>query len=88
MIAFGEAGYAAADIDDDAGPFMAEDRRKQALGIGARQGECIGMADPGRLDLDQHLAVFWTVELHRLDRQFLSGLMRHRCPRLHQPLRE
>src|SRR5579862_2081965 len=48
--------HAGADIDDDAGALVAEDRRKQPLGIRARQGELIGVADAGRLDLDQNLA--------------------------------
>jgi hypothetical protein len=56
-------GYARADIDDDAGALMAEDRRKQPLGVGARQGEFVGVADAGRLDLDQHLAGARAVEL-------------------------
>jgi hypothetical protein len=35
---------------------MAEDRREQALGVGAGQGEFVGVADAGGLDLDQNLA--------------------------------
>ena len=54
---------ALADIDDDAGALMAEDGRKQALRIGARQREFVGVADAGRLDLDQHLAGARAVEL-------------------------
>jgi hypothetical protein len=72
MIAFLEAGHPRPDIDDDAGPLMAEDRRKQPLRIGARQRVGIGVADPGRLDFDQHLARFGAVEPHRLDRQGLT----------------
>jgi len=32
---------------------MAENRREQSFGIGAGQGEFVGVADPGRLDFDQ-----------------------------------
>ncbi|GCA53576.1 hypothetical protein KGO5_06047 [Sinorhizobium sp. KGO-5] len=35
---------------------MTEDRREQPLRIGPRQREIVGMADAGRLHLDQHLA--------------------------------
>ena len=63
MIALLHAGDAAADIDHDARAFMAEDRRKQSFGIGARQGEFIGVADAGGLDLDQHFAFARSLEL-------------------------
>ena len=49
-------GHARADFDDDAGALVAEDRREQAFGIGARERELVGVADAGRLDLDQHFA--------------------------------
>lgn len=48
-------GDARADIDN-AGALVAEDRREEAFRAGARQGEVIGVADAGRLHLDQHLA--------------------------------
>jgi len=63
MIALLQAGDAAADIDHDSCALMAEDRRKQPFGIGARQGEFIGMADAGGLDLDQHFAFARPLEL-------------------------
>ncbi len=49
---------------------MAEDRREQAFGVRARQGELVGVADAGRLDLDQHLALArsFEVDLHDLER--------------------
>ena len=85
MIALGDAGHPAPDIDDDAGALMAEDRRKQPLGIGPGKGELVGVADPGRLDLDQHLTVFGAVELNRLDLQRLSGLESDSSACLHDP---
>ena len=63
------------DLDHHAGALVTEDRREQALGIGAGQRELVGVADPGRLDLDQHLAGFRPLELHGLDRERLSGLV-------------
>ena len=74
MVALGDARHAAPDIDDDAGTLMAEDRREEPLRIAAGQCELIGMADPGRLDLDQHLSVFGAVELNLLDLERLTGL--------------
>ena len=74
MVAFGDARHAASDIDDDPRPLVAEDRREEPLRIAPGQGELVGMADPGRLDLDQHLSVFGTVELNVLDLERLTGL--------------
>ena len=73
VVALLDRGDARADVDDDAGALMAEDRRKQAFRIGARQRELVGVADAGRLDLDQHLAVARTVEVDLHDLQRLSG---------------
>ena len=73
MIAFLHAGDAAADIDHDARALVAEDRRKQAFGIGARQREFIGVADAGGLDLDQHFAFARSLELDGGYFQRLSG---------------
>ena len=49
-------GDARADLDDDARALVPEDDREQALGVCARAGELVGVADARRLDLDQHLA--------------------------------
>ena len=75
-----------ADVDDDARALVAEDRREQALGIGARARELVGVADAGRLDLDEHLAGLRAFELHRLDHQRLAGLVRDRCANIHRLL--
>ena len=74
MIAFFQRGDARADIDHDAGALMAEDGRKQAFRVGARQREFVGMADAGRLDLDQHFAGARAVELDRHDFEWLACL--------------
>src|SRR5437764_3587029 len=74
MVAFGNARHAAPDIDDDARPLMAEDRREETLRVAAGPCELVGMADPGRLDLDQHLSVLGAVELNLLDLERLTGL--------------
>src|SRR5205823_7778829 len=67
VVALGEAGHARPDIDDDAGALVAEDGGEQPLRIGARAGELVGMAEAGRLDLDQRLAFTRAVEVDRLD---------------------
>ena len=89
VVAWLHRGDARADLDDDAGALVAEDRREEALGIGARQRELVGVADAGRLDLDQHLEGLRSLELHRLDLQRLAGLeghsgahVHHRSPRV------
>ena len=65
------AGHARPDVDDDAGALMAEDGGEQPFGIGAGERELVGVADAGRLDLDQYLAGFRPVEL---DLRISSGL--------------
>jgi hypothetical protein len=42
---------------------MAKDRGEDAFGVGAGQGEFVGVADAGGLDLDQDLALFRVVEV-------------------------
>lgn len=64
MVALLHRGDAGADIDDDAGAFMAENGREEAFRIGARQGEIIGVADTRRLDLHQHFAGLRAFQLH------------------------
>src|SRR3546814_6082406 len=56
VIAFLQAFHVGTDVDDDAGALVAEDRREDAFRVGAGQRVLVGMADAGRLDLDQHFA--------------------------------
>ena len=86
MVALRQARHAAPDIGNDAGTLMSKNCRKQPLGIGAGQRKFIGMTDPGRLDLDQNLAVPWSVELDSLDGQRLSGLVSDGSAGLHDRL--
>ncbi len=58
VIALFQAGDVGPGIDHHAGAFMAEDRWKKTLGIGAGKRVIIGVAEAGRLYLDQHLAGF------------------------------
>jgi hypothetical protein len=56
MVARLQRRHALAHLQHDARALMAEDRGEQPLGVGARQGEVVGVADAGGLDLDQDLA--------------------------------
>jgi hypothetical protein len=69
VVAFLHRGDARADVHYDPRALVAEDGREQALGIAARAGEFVGVADPGRLQLDQDLARLGTVEVHGHDLQ-------------------
>ena len=68
MVAFGDGAHAGPDIDHDSRALMAENGRERALRVLAGEGELVGMANAGRLDLDEDLALFRAFELHRLDR--------------------
>ncbi len=83
VVALLDAGDARPDIDHDAGAFMAENGGKEPFRIGAGQGEFVGVADAGRLDLDQHLEGLRPLELHRLDAEWLAGLEGHRRAHIH-----
>jgi hypothetical protein len=83
VIARLQRAHALADLDDHACAFVTEDRREQALRIRSRQGVRIGVADPGRLDLDQHLASARSFELDLFDRQRLVGSVGNGGARLH-----
>jgi hypothetical protein len=76
-------GHGGPDIDHDAGALMAQDGRKQALGIGARQRERVGVADAGRLDLHQDLAGPGAIQPNRGHLERFAGRDRHRRTYLH-----
>ena len=58
----------------DAGALVAQDGREQPFRVLARQGELVGVADAGCLDLDQHLAGPRPFELDGFDLQRFAGL--------------
>ena len=62
------------DLEHDARAFMAQDRGEQPFGIGARQGEFIGVAKAGGLDLDQDLARLGAVQVDVHDFKRLARL--------------
>ena len=73
MVARLEAADPGADLADDAGTLMPQDRREHAFRISARQGKCIGVADAGGHDLNQHLASARAVEIDLHDFKGLAG---------------
>jgi hypothetical protein len=75
VVAGHEARDARAHVDDDARALVAEDDREQALRIGPRARELVGVADAGGLDLDEDLAGLGPVELDVLDDERLASLV-------------
>src|SRR3546814_104102 len=69
-----QRGDAGPDLQHHARALVAEDRREDTLGVGARERELVGVADAGRLDLDQHLAGPRALEGHGFDGERLAGL--------------
>src|SRR2546429_391570 len=67
VIAFFHARAPRAGLDHDARALVAENRREQTLRVGPRAREFVGMANAGRLDLDQHFAGLRPLQLHGLD---------------------
>jgi len=88
VVAFLHASYARAHIDHNARTLMPEDGREESLGVGAGTREFVGMANAGRLDFDQHLAGFWSIQLHRFDYQRRTRTLRYRSTNIHRALLE
>ncbi len=72
MVALADALHPGADFDDDARALVAENRRKQTFRVRAGQGEIVGVANAGRLDLDQNLAFTRAFEIDLGDFERLS----------------
>ena len=76
MVALGERGHTLANLHHDARALMAHDGRKQAFGIGAGNGEFIGVADAGCLDFNQNLAFLRACQVNLNNFQGLCLLQR------------
>ena len=83
VVALLHRGHAGADVDDNAGALVTEDGGKKSLGVGAGQGELVGVADAGRLDLDEHLARARAVELHLRHFERFAGCEGHGGTNVH-----
>src|SRR5262249_59595096 len=86
VVAFLHRGDAGPDLDHNAGALMPEDRREQSFRIGARERELVGMTDAGGLDLDQHFAGLWPVEVNLHDLERLGLFYCDRRTGLHRSL--
>src|SRR5262249_21929745 len=74
VVAGADAGDAGADLLDHAAALVPEDDGEAALGVLAREGEGVGVADTAGADADQHLAGARPFDLDLLDLQRSSGL--------------
>ena len=83
VIANLHVGHARPDLDDDARPFVPEDRGEQALGVGAGERELVGVTDPGGLDLDENLARLRPFQLDVFDDQRLACFVCDSGPGFH-----
>jgi hypothetical protein len=81
-----DARHPGANLDHDPRPLVAEHRGEEPLRVGARERELVRVADAGRPDLYQHLALFRPLQLDGLDLQRFtspecySRLYVHRSP--------
>ena len=84
MVALRHRLHAGAGGDHDARALVAEDGGEEALGVGAGEGELVGVADAGRLDLDQHLALARALEVDLDDLQRLACGKGYGCAAFHR----
>jgi hypothetical protein len=75
VIAFFERLHAGPDIDDDAGPLVAQNGGKETFGVRTRERELVGVTDSGRPDFDQHFAGARPFEVDRFDRERCACLV-------------
>jgi hypothetical protein len=83
MVAFFHRGDARADVNYDARAFVAQNGRKQSLGIGAGASELISVTDPTGLDLDKHFPGTRTFELDVGNNEWLARIECHSCLHFH-----
>jgi len=83
VIARPQRCHAGADFHHDPCPLVAEDRGEYALGVSARQGKFVGMADTGGLDFDQHLAGARAFDIDGFQAERLARLASDRGTCLH-----
>ena len=84
MVAFFHRSDAGAGLDDDARAFVAQNGRKQAFRVGARQREFIGMTDAGCPDFDHDFAGARAVELDGRDFERLARRKGNGGANIHQ----
>ena len=83
MVARFHRDDAGADLANDAGALMAEDRGEDSLAVQAVERVGVGVADAGRLDLDQDLTGLGALQIQLDDLERLLGLKGDRGARFH-----
>src|ERR1700722_7694718 len=71
-------------LDDDAGTLVPQNGREQAFRIGTGERVFIGVANPRRLDFDEHLALARAVDFDAFKTQSIAGLPSHSGAHLHR----
>ena len=71
MIARFHRRYARADLANDAGALVAEDRRKDSLAVETVERIGVGVTDPRRLYLDEDFTGLRSVQIHFRDLEWL-----------------
>ncbi len=84
MIADLDRRYAFADFLDDRTTLVAKNGREKSLGVFSRQRKGVGMTHSRRYVADQNLAGFRTVQVDRLDLQWLTRFPGDCCTCLHR----
>lgn len=75
--------HAGADVDHHTGAFVTQNRREGTFWVFTRQGELVGMAQAGGLDLNQHLAFARAIQLHGFDGKGFAGFKSHGSTDVH-----
>ena len=78
--------YAGADLANDAGALVAEDRRKDSLAVEAVKRVGVGVTDPRRLDLDEDFTGLRSIQIDFDDLERLLGFERDCSACLHSQL--
>ena len=84
MIARLHRRHALADLDHDPRALMPQNGREKPFGVRTGQGEFVGVADAGGLDLDEHFAGFRPGQVHVHDFKGFTGLRGNGGARFHK----
>ena len=82
MVAWLEPGHAGADLLDHPGPLVAAHDRVPHRDVTGTQ-VVVRVAQAGRREPDEHLALLGRIEVHLDDLPVLAHVPEHRCPGLH-----
>ena len=83
MVAGLHAGDARADGLDHARALVTADQRQADVAAALGADVLVGVTEPGRLVVDQHLVILGLVQIQLGDLPILAGLVQHRGSRRH-----